>query len=159
MGTKRDPGPTDCYDAALDDEPMFTLLARDPSAPHMVRQWAYERERAIAAGEKSLSDKAKVAEARACAKAMEAWRRDNEGAWRQPQTAETTGYYHQVTEDQPPPPVASGQEPTPGRRWGYMSGDTFMPLQETPLKLAGFEKPPFDVWLPTGLKRHVIEEP
>jgi hypothetical protein len=74
--------PPDCYDAALPDEPRFTLLARDPHAPHVVRQWAYERERAVARGEKPESDLARVAEAREKARAMEEWRRVHEGEWR-----------------------------------------------------------------------------
>lgn len=82
MATKQNPGPSNCYDAALPDEPMFTLLARDPSAPHVVRQWAYERERAIARGEKSESDAVKVIEARAVADAMQKWRAENDGTWR-----------------------------------------------------------------------------
>jgi hypothetical protein len=40
MGTKLKPGKFDCYDAAKDDEPMFTLLARDPLAPWLVEMWA-----------------------------------------------------------------------------------------------------------------------
>ena len=72
----------DCYDNALQGEPRFTLLARDPSAPHVVRQWAYERERAISRGEKPESDLARIAEAREKAKAMEAWRLAHDGEWR-----------------------------------------------------------------------------
>lgn len=82
MGTKRNPGEHDCFDTAMPDEPTFTLLARDTSAPHMVRSWAYQREREIAAGRKPSADRPKVEEARACADDMEHWRRDNDGAWR-----------------------------------------------------------------------------
>lgn len=39
MGTKNNPGKFDCYDAALPDEPMFVLLARDP----VVREWVRRR--------------------------------------------------------------------------------------------------------------------
>ena len=28
---------------ANEDEPFFTLLGRDPAAPHIVRAWAYRR--------------------------------------------------------------------------------------------------------------------
>jgi hypothetical protein len=45
MGTKNEPGTFDCYDVAEDDEPMFVLLARDKSAPDLVRQWAEQRAR------------------------------------------------------------------------------------------------------------------
>jgi hypothetical protein len=63
MGTKNKPGDFDCYANAEPDEPMFILLGRDVHAPALVRDWADRRERE---GE----DPAKVAEARACAKAM-----------------------------------------------------------------------------------------
>jgi hypothetical protein len=67
MGTKRDPGPFDCYKAAADDEPMFILLARDPLAPMLVKLWAELR--AHLAGNPS-----KAAEARKVADAMVGWR-------------------------------------------------------------------------------------
>ncbi|HVT78316.1 MAG TPA: hypothetical protein VHD87_14870 [Acidimicrobiales bacterium] len=49
---------------------MFVLLARDAQAPELVRAWARQRQ---ANGE----NEAKVAEALACADAMEAWRHAN----------------------------------------------------------------------------------
>lgn len=67
MGTKNNPGSFDCYANAHPDEPMFVLLGRDRHAPSLVRLWAFMREKA---GE----DPAKVAEASACADAMEKWR-------------------------------------------------------------------------------------
>lgn len=66
MGTKENPGPSDCYAKAMPDEPVFVLLARDPQAPGLVRAWADERE---SIGE----DPEKVAEARAVADDMEAY--------------------------------------------------------------------------------------
>lgn len=68
MGTKNDPGPYDCLAKVEPDEPLFTLIARDPLAPQLVRSWA---DRAAANGE----DPAKVEEARRCAAQMEVWRR------------------------------------------------------------------------------------
>lgn len=68
MGTKNKPGKFDCFLAAKPDEPMFVLLGRDPGAGSLVRLWASDRE---ARGE----DPAKVAEARACADAMDEWAR------------------------------------------------------------------------------------
>ena len=88
MGTKQLPAPFDAYNKALPDEPMFTLLARDNSAPDMVRQWAYERERDIAQGRRPVTDAVMVAEARRCANAMTLWRRENFGAWRTEQHTE-----------------------------------------------------------------------
>jgi hypothetical protein len=67
MGTKRNPGKFDCYDAAGEDEPMFVLLARDPLAPILVEAWASLREHAA-------GNPLKVAEARDCAKAMRTWK-------------------------------------------------------------------------------------
>lgn len=64
VGTKNNPSQYSCYDKAADDEPMFTLLARDEAAPALVRAWAAEH------GEKPE----KAAEARGIADAMEAWR-------------------------------------------------------------------------------------
>ena len=69
MGTKNNPGEYDCYANAEPDEPMFILLARDPDAPALVRQWAKAR---WDRGERQE----KIAEADACAKAMEDWRND-----------------------------------------------------------------------------------
>lgn len=86
MGTKNQPGKFDCYKNAMPDEPMFTLLARDPSAPALVEQWGRIREAAIRAGERPESDEGAVAEAYGCATDMAAWRAANEGVWRNPGT-------------------------------------------------------------------------
>lgn len=40
MGTKSSPGRPDAYAAALPDEPIFTLSARDPLASQLVGIWA-----------------------------------------------------------------------------------------------------------------------
>lgn len=77
MGTKNAPGAWDCYANAEPDEPMFVLLARDASAPHLVADWADRREHEINEGRKPESDRAMVAEARQCAEAMRAWRREH----------------------------------------------------------------------------------
>lgn len=41
-----------------EDEPFFTLLGRDPAAPHIVRAWAYRRigQPTLAAVESSKAD-------------------------------------------------------------------------------------------------------
>ncbi len=67
MGTKNKPGTYDCYANAHPDEPMFVLLGRDPLAADLVDDWANLREHRD-------GPSAKVGEARACAKAMRAWR-------------------------------------------------------------------------------------
>ena len=66
MGTKNTPGRFDCYANAEPDEPMFILLGRDPMAGALVLEWAELRK---ARGE----DPEKLAEAIACAEAMNAW--------------------------------------------------------------------------------------
>ncbi len=68
MATKKNPGKFDCYANAKPDEPMFVLLGRDPMAATLVRAWADMRE---TLGE----DPDKIAEARACADALDAWAR------------------------------------------------------------------------------------
>lgn len=77
MGTKNDPAAFDCYGNAEPDEPMFILLARDVTAPDIVEQWAIRRMNLISEGQKPESDRAMVDEARECANAMRAWRKDN----------------------------------------------------------------------------------
>src|SRR4051812_10947499 len=44
MGTKRNPGPRDCYASAGADEPLFVLLARDRHAPTLVWLWSVLRQ-------------------------------------------------------------------------------------------------------------------
>jgi hypothetical protein len=65
--TKADLGKTNihCCSSAEPDEPMFILFGRDPMAGALVREWARWHE---ATGE----DPAKVEEARACARMMDA---------------------------------------------------------------------------------------
>jgi hypothetical protein len=82
MGSKQNPGAYDCYANALADEPMFVLLARDPSAPHLVRQWAMCRHMEIQYGLRPVSDNGAAGEAYGCARAMEKWRTANDGRWR-----------------------------------------------------------------------------
>lgn len=77
MGTKNEPGAFDCYGNALPDEPMFILLARDPSAPVLISRWAAMRANDVSAGRRPPTDMAMVEEAEACAHAMEVWRAAN----------------------------------------------------------------------------------
>lgn len=82
MGTKLQELRSGCFAAAMDDEPMFVLLARDESAPKGADDWADRREADIEAGRKPASDMVKVQEARKCAADMRTWREENDGAWR-----------------------------------------------------------------------------
>ena len=77
MATKNNPGTYDCYANAEPDEPMFVLLGRDRTAPGLVRTWAASREVENHRRGGKQTDKAKIAEARACADAMEAWQREH----------------------------------------------------------------------------------
>lgn len=75
MGTKNNPGKYDCYHKALFDEPMFTLLARDPQAAMLVRLWADIMARKYRSGQyKSVDAADKIAEAYDCANEMDKWR-------------------------------------------------------------------------------------
>jgi hypothetical protein len=82
MGTKLNPGAYDCHARALPDEPTFTLLARDPVAPDLVREWAELRHDEIGYGERPDTDIVAVQEAHVCARDMEVWRKANDGRWR-----------------------------------------------------------------------------
>jgi len=70
MATKDNPGAFDCYTKAEPDEPMFTLLARDPAAPEAIYRWAQERVRLG----KNKSGDPQLIEALLCAAAMADWR-------------------------------------------------------------------------------------
>lgn len=78
MGTKQNPSKFDCAAVALDDEPQFTLLARDPDFAMLVRLWAVRRAAQVETGDRPLADAMQVAEAIRCADEGERWRRDNE---------------------------------------------------------------------------------
>lgn len=94
MGTKINPGTHDCWRAALPDEPMFILLARDATAPARIREWADERRRALIAAlpdgeltEQAVKDEfrrdmAQISDAEEIAHDMIVWRAMNDGAWR-----------------------------------------------------------------------------
>jgi hypothetical protein len=66
MATKHTDG---CFRHAEDDEPLFTLLARDPLAPGLVRSWA-------ALGAQTGQDAAKVEDALQVAEKMDRWREE-----------------------------------------------------------------------------------
>lgn len=88
MSTKQEPGDFDCYKRALQDEPMFVLLARDPVAPALVEMWAQQRSRDIDRGTRPGSDGMMVLEAMECARNMREWRVANDGKWRTATAAE-----------------------------------------------------------------------
>ena len=51
MNNKTEPSQFDAYQKAEDDEPVFTLLGRDPMAPSLIEAWAYLRSGQIGAAE------------------------------------------------------------------------------------------------------------
>lgn len=79
MGTKNNPGNFDCYGAALPDEPMFILLARDPLAPVLVEIWATLRAEHGCAEHSTRTHNHKVAEARKVAEDMRRWKGEQSG--------------------------------------------------------------------------------
>jgi len=74
MGTKDSPGRYDCYAKAEPDEPIFTLLARDPLAPLLVRLWADLQHRHT--NNPTDNSGGKVIEAYNIAEQMDFWRMD-----------------------------------------------------------------------------------
>ena len=75
MSTKNNPGAFRCYQAALPDEHVFTILARDPAGPATLEFWADERERM--GKTKNPDDIDRIADARRDAELMRDWRAAN----------------------------------------------------------------------------------
>lgn len=80
MGTKNNPGKYDCHAKAADDEPLFTLRAKDTLSPYIVELWVMMREWEI---HQKFNDweipeayKEKLAEARKVAQDMRKWREE-----------------------------------------------------------------------------------
>lgn len=75
MSTKNNPGAFRCYEAALPDEHVFTILARDPAGPATLRFWATEREKL--GKTENPDDRDRIEDARRDALLMEDWREKN----------------------------------------------------------------------------------
>lgn len=65
-----------CFYRALDDEPIFVLLARDPCFAETIRAWETSRQALIGRGEKPQGDHKMLLEALATATAGVVWRND-----------------------------------------------------------------------------------
>ena len=65
-----------CFYRALDDEPIFVLLARDPCFAETIRGWETSRQALIGRGEKPQGDHPMLLEALATATAGVVWRND-----------------------------------------------------------------------------------
>lgn len=81
METKANPNPGGCLAKALPDEPFFVLLARDPTAPATIRWWAERRAQLGVEGDKRQEGE-QLIEALDTATAMEEWRKQHDGEWR-----------------------------------------------------------------------------
>lgn len=70
-----------CFQAADEDEPIFTLRAKDAFAPVLVLQWAQLVAQSIVHGDRSKEELDhlldKLEDARHCARAMVEWQRNN----------------------------------------------------------------------------------
>lgn len=73
MGTKNNPGAFDCHAAAHPDEPLFTLLGRDPLGASLVTLWALARDVLADQRPDPGREREKVAEAMTCVDAMKQW--------------------------------------------------------------------------------------
>ncbi len=82
MGTKQNELERGCFSKAMEDEPMFVLLGRDPHAPDLVRKWAMNRRNEVDEGTRPKADMAQVNEAFDTATAMEEWRENAKEGWR-----------------------------------------------------------------------------
>lgn len=93
MSTKSMPSKFNCYAAALPDEPVFTILGRDPAAPATIKFWIEER---IRQGKyETHDDVARIGEAKTESTAFVRWREENlnpfgDGpTWKLPRQIET----------------------------------------------------------------------
>lgn len=79
MGTKNNPGAYDCYKYAYPDEPMFILLARDFTAPAVIKYWCEVRLKRLKLIQHALTpeqieeEENKIEDAVACIGSMNAW--------------------------------------------------------------------------------------
>lgn len=72
-----------CFYRALDDEPVFVLLARDPCTPEAIRHWVTLRQALIGRGEKPLEDHETLGDAISTATQAGIWRSEatDPGKW------------------------------------------------------------------------------
>ena len=75
MGTRNNPGAFNCYAAALPDEEIFTVLARDPAMPATILFWVGERSRLGKI--ETEEDCIRLEQATEIARKARKWRQDN----------------------------------------------------------------------------------
>lgn len=71
-----------CLKRAMDDEPSFILLARDPMMPALARLWCSVRRMEIANGTRPGSDLSQVEAVERAAEDAVRWRIDADESWR-----------------------------------------------------------------------------
>lgn len=71
-----------CLQKAMNDEPSFILLARDPMMPALVTLWCAMRRLEIANGTRPGSDLVQVEAAERAAHEAKVWRIDADESWR-----------------------------------------------------------------------------
>ncbi len=81
METKANPNPNSCLARALPHEPFFVLLARDITAPAVIRFWCEQR-MALVINDEMERHTDQIEEAMTTADEFERWRAANDGAWR-----------------------------------------------------------------------------
>lgn len=119
-----------CLDAAMPDEPMFVLLARDPNMPALVRLWASIRRVQIAEGARPTTDLTQVEEAERLADRAVRWRADADEAWRKQRAFDfvegTHAEFHEAVETTEPDDHAALQRQGDeyycsacGKRWSF----------------------------------------
>jgi len=84
-------------------------------------------------------------------------------------TVETVGYAHDTRPaytglEKPRHELSAGTEAMNphdnGQLWGYIDREgVYRPLPKIPMLLANMGPPPFDVTLPSGEVRHIIDQP
>lgn len=77
MGTRENPGRFDGYGKAESNEPVFTLIGRDPAAPKLIRDW-------VNLHRDAKTDGTQLMEALAVADAMDKYRMERNARPRPP---------------------------------------------------------------------------
>ena len=114
-----------CFYRALDDEPIFVLLARDPCFAETIRAWETSRQALIGRGEKPQGDHPMLLEALATATAGVAWRNES--------TDPTNGYdagQHARWHGEAAPPRQLVEVTGRSHRKGVPEGGHLLPYDE-----------------------------
>lgn len=108
--------------APLPGEPVFTLMARDDSAPELLKAWAHKRMEEIEKEMRPIGDLTQCRQALELAEKFKEWREKANFAWRN--TELPMGKEHIGKVVPAAPYIASPQEASPGpglRSANYLS--------------------------------------